>query len=222
MGLLATRLCQRVSERPASLKAPTNGLLRYPHDLSPFCHPQVLSVPAQETLVSFISRLLPCSRPAAVVGRVALRIVDAINRVLRGRARAHVFEKCFERGFPLRADRNPARSIAAIGRFFGIVAALKHVSPNSILTDLVHSVLGIAQPNSFPLKAPAASRGSINQTTRTNDDSFPAGTVTQPSIAFRFHSNWFEHREPSEFLIGEIAKRWHAAIMYQKLRKARV
>lgn len=213
MGLLANGLSQCIGESPASLKAPTNCLLRYPCDLSPFCHPQAFSVPCQETAGSFISCLLFCGRPATVLRRVALVVLDAVNRVMRAWTRAHVFEERLEGIFPARAHRNAATAVVAPAGIIEIIATLDHGSPSSILTALVHSVLGIAQPDPLFVKATTASRGSINQSTRTNDDGFPAGTAAQPSIASEFHSDWFDRRQLSELLIGEIAKRRHTHII---------
>lgn len=222
MRLLANRLTQSVSDRPAPLKTITDAGRWYPCKFCPFYHQQAPPIPCQNAVVSCISHLLFFAGPPAVFWTVALRVVCTIQRVLRGGTFAHVLEKRLERIPPLRVDRNPATTVVAVGRFFAVVAALNHTSPSRILSAFMHSVFGVAKPKPFFVETAAASGVSAAQIFHSNRHSISADTAAQPKIAFEFYSDWFERSQLFKFLIGDISKRRHVGIMYQKLGKARV
>lgn len=215
MKLFANRLCCRVGGRPSKLKATTDGRRRYAREFRPFCHRQTLSVPCQNTVRSFIPRLLFSGHPAAVAREIAFFVVYPIQRVLRGRTWAHVLEERIEGIFPTRADRNAAASVAAVGRIIAIVATSNHSPPNSMFGTLAHPVFGMAQSSHFFAEAPTASRASVNQMTRSNDHGLSARAAAQPGDGFGFPSYRLQRCQSFELLPGEISKT-HAATIPQK------
>ena len=218
MKLFVNGTTQHVGNRPTPVQAPNDSSGAYACGLSPSCHGHGLSPQRKDVVVSFVSRLFFCDYPLAVVGRVAFFIVDAVKRVLRGGAWPHVFQKCSEGIFPLRAHRNAAASVAVVGRILGIVAALNHTRPGPPLRALTHPVCGSTKSSHFFVEAAAASRVSATQIRPSNSHGVSAYATAQPSETFGFLSYWLQHREPSELLVGEIAKRRHAAILPQEAR----
>ena len=221
MRLLASGLTQCVGDRPAPLKTFTNGRTLDACDFRPFYHRHTFSSQRKDATGSSISSLFFSGRPPAILGRVAFRVVDAIQRVFQTWAWAHVFQKCLNGILPLWAHRNAATSVPAIARIVGIITTLEHASPTSIFWASRHSMFGKKKAGDFFHKAAAAASVSAAQATRTNDNCISADATAQPSEIIGFCSRWLQHYKPSEFLIGKIAQ-IHADILYQKLGKARV
>ena len=80
-----------------------------------------------------VSRLLFSCGPSTVTGLVVAFVVDAINRVGRGRPRPHRCEKGFERFPPFCADRDSACTVVAEAGRLRVVTAADHVRPDAVL-----------------------------------------------------------------------------------------
>lgn len=212
MKLFANRRTQCAGERPALAKTPMDERNLYACDLSPLYQRHTLPAPCQNPVGSSISLLLFFTRPAAVFGRVTFLVVYSIQRVLRGRTPAHVFEERFKRIFPAGADKNITITITVVIMILRIVAALDHMRPSVIFRTFAHIVRDKPKSSQFFPKAAAASYDSIAQMTASNDRGFPTDTATQPSKVSGFPSYRFQRCQPPEFLIGEISK-LHAGII---------
>jgi len=219
MKLLVNGRTQNGSDRPATLKAMAKGRDRDSCDFSPLYYRHTFPFQCEDVISSLVSGLFLFARPAAVRRRIACRIVDPIQRVFRRWTPAHIFEESLKGIPPLRTDRNPARSIVAIGRFFGVVAALKHASPNLILTALVHSVLGIASPGRFSLKTAAALAMSAAQESSSNDNRIPTSAAAQPADSPKCHFYRLERRKFSKLPVDEVLKRHRGIIDQQEQRR---
>lgn len=77
--------------------------------------------------------LFDASRPAHIAGLVTAVIVDALDRVLRGRLRPDVPEERVEVARPRFGDANPARAIAMKVVVVWVRAPLNQVPPGPIL-----------------------------------------------------------------------------------------
>lgn len=209
------RLCQRVGERPAVLKAHTNGWIWYPCELSPFCHHQTFSFQGKSAVVSSVSRLFPCARPPAVRRRVSLGIINPVHRVLGRGTPAHVFEESLKRISPLRADRNPAAAVTVVGRILRIMAALNHSMPNVVLRTVAHRVCSNSKPSHLSLKATTTRCASAEQASLLNNHGVSAKAAAQPRKIFGFSSCRFQCREPSEPPLEKRSKP-HAGIIDQQ------
>lgn len=195
------------------LQAFMNGTNWYPCELRPFCHRHGLSRQAKAAVAASVSLLLFLIRPAAILWRISLLIVDTVKRVLRGRTLTHVPEKYLEGIPPLRADKNASASVPAVENVLGIVATLDHACPSVIFGALTHPVFSEPKPVGLFPKATAASNVSVKQIPPSSHSGVSARAAAQPSGVFGFPSNWFERGQPSELLIGEIMKRRHAGII---------
>ncbi len=158
--------------------------------------------------------------PAAVLRPVALRVVDAIQRMLRGRASAYVFEKYLKGIFPLRAHGDAATAVSSVAITLGIQAPLEHLHPSIVLGSSTHSVFGKAKPAQFFMKAAAASGNAANQIPHNNGHGISTRAATQPKGGFRLPSYRLQRCEPSKLLLGKLPKR-HTAIMYRKLNESK-
>jgi len=206
MKLFVNGTTQHVGNRPVLAKTPTDGIVRYSCDFSPFCYGQAAPFQFKNPVVSSVSRLFFCDYPPAVVGRVAFFIVEAIQRVVRRGTSAHVFEKRLKGIFPACAHKNLAASVAVVAGILWIVATLNHSYPRPIFSGVTHSMLGIdtATASSMPAM----------QIPRKNDRDISANAAAAPSATVEFVSGCFKDRESSEFLSGEITKT-HAGIIPQ-------
>ena len=101
----AIRRCrQRLVHFPPKSKAsPDRGALDT-RSLGPFRDTQGLPSVGQSSIRALIASLGRVRGPSAVVGAVALRVLDAVHAVLRPWALAHVGEETFE-GIPARSNR---------------------------------------------------------------------------------------------------------------------
>ena len=216
MRLLLNRLTQRVGDRPATIKTGRDGNWAHPGEFSPFYDRQAAPPQLKDAVIPSVSRLFPCDRPAAVLRPVALRVVDAIQRVLRGGTWAHVFKEGREGTFPALANGNTTITVTAVGIALRIITTLDHGSPSSMLGTVAHSVCGSAKPSRLSAKATAASGISAAQTLRTDDHSISADAAAKPMNFFGFHFYRFQRREPFELLVGQISKAHTAIIDQQK------
>lgn len=78
--------------------------------------------------VGSIGVLLVARRPPAVSGLIALRVVDAIDRMIAGRPFTHVCNEVQEVA-PFFADGNSSRAVLRIGRVARVLAPAVHGGP---------------------------------------------------------------------------------------------
>ena len=208
--LFANRRTQSGSNRPSTPKASMNVSNRYSCDLRPPCRRHTLFLQGENGVVSFIGCLLLSARPVAVLFGIAFLVVEAVQRVLRGGTRPHVFVERLEGILPLRAHGNAAPSIPAVGGILKISAALVHLIPYRVFGALTHPVFGKVTPSYFLIhffpEAATAFRVSAAQGTRTNDNAISTGTTTQPARIVAFRSYWLQRCQSPELLIREISK----------------
>lgn len=202
------RFCQGVGERPTILvQALMDGKQWYFRDLSPFYQRQAPPIHSKNAVASSVPRLFLFARPPAILGRVALLIVDAVNRVLQGWTFTHILEERLKGISPFQAHRNAAGSVLVVVAVVLIITTLDHISPGSVLGSLAHPVCGdsVKPTDLFP-KAATASGVPVAQDGSSNDNGFSARAMAQPMEFFGFRFCQSQRCQPSEFLIGEISK----------------
>jgi len=213
MKLLASRVCQRVGDRASTVKALADETRAYTHSLSPRCHRHSLFAQGEKAISSSISGLLLLGCPAAILRRVALGIIDAIQRVFRGWTFAHIFEEARKRTFPMLANGNSTATIAAIGMIFRIIATLDHLRPSLILRTVAHPVRGLAELVDFSSKTTTAFRVSTAQILGNNSRNSSAGAETKPAPLSEFMAYRRQRYQPAKSLAREVS---HAAIIYKR------
>lgn len=102
-----------------------------------------------------ILRLLARGGPATVLRSIRSIVVDAVDRVRRGRPLAHVFEERREALQPARADGDAASAVLGIVRSALVQAAILHAAPSLVLGRLGESVRSIRCRGPLALQAPA-------------------------------------------------------------------
>ena len=137
--------------------------------------------------------------PAAVLGAITFGVVDAINRMPRRRTLTHIIEICDKGILPTLANRNATASIVNVGRAVGIITALNHTAPNSILARFTHPMLREKKASHFFPKATTTHCASTEQAPLFNLHHISAETSAHPGNIFRFSSYGFKRCEPAEF-----------------------
>ncbi len=134
-----------VFNRPAALKAIAQHGATHAKAPSAFGNNHSLATPSDKDVfprIAVLSR--PCG-PAAIVGRIALAVVDAVKGVSSAGVLAHVFKEIGERQPPV-ANSDSASAIMAIRLGVRIQAAALHVGPSPIGLCLFHRNICSALP----------------------------------------------------------------------------
>lgn len=93
------------------------------HDLTlPFKQPVVLAVPG----------LLSTGPPFAVLRGVITVVVHALNRVMLGGSRPHIFDESLEIKLPGWVEFYPSGTVPAVSRVHLVVAPCLHCQPNGV------------------------------------------------------------------------------------------
>lgn len=152
--------------------------------------------------------LLALRRPSNVARLIAAIIVDAVDRVLHGRARAHVFDKGLEGVAPSRADYDSTTAVSKEPRRFGVLAPGDHLSPDVVAGVLRHPVRSASGDGRVARETPTRLRRSASQSCRADffadlpavADALPPGPLW-PSARVR---NTLLDSEPSETLTSQL------------------
>ena len=151
-------------------------------------------------LRSSVSRLLRSSCPAAIRRGVSSVIIDAIYRMVRAGALAHISKKRVERITPASTNGNASPAVFDKAVVCSGVAPLVHSDPAFIGRRRWPAVIGFRVLN-FASDAATASREA--RIKRGSVDSFCAAAVT---LAFPFRSgNVSNSGEPAKSLAGDIS-----------------
>ena len=161
---------------------------------------QTFAVPFNPIRQRAVAVLFEGIRPAAVAGTVALRIVDAIQRVVGWRW-SHVGVEVRELA-PARINDQPLRTIACEHRCIRIVTALKHARPNAVFATLVESMFRAGCANSLAILASARLRATLQMITPHGNLSPAFAAAEPPLTAVSFVPCWLldllQHSQSSE------------------------
>lgn len=155
---------------------------------------------------SSIVRLLLCGRPAAIGLVVMAAVVDAIQGMIGGGTRTHVFEKCHKRCAPARADCDASAAVVLEHWRVGIFAALHHAFPRLIFTRLPHAMCGVHARVPFGAVASARLRLPAFQSGALHDFHGAALALATPTrlIAWESQRNAGNCRQSAKSLSGQI------------------
>lgn len=154
---------------------------------SPFRNAHCLAVEGQHASTPCIATLLLLSSPFAVIGRVALAVVDAVNGVIWRRPLSHVVEEILKVIPPL-TDRNASPAIMFVACCRGTVAAHSHVQPVIIFGRSAYARrLAMRHASQF---FPASTRASIAPRYIVNQQrhNFAAYAQAHPFQALAMHT----------------------------------
>lgn len=142
---------------------------------------------------SLIHRLLMRRGPSTVAGIVIAVVVDAINRMRRGRFRSHIGVEQREGIAPAFTDSNTAPTVALERGVASIRASVLHGVPRSVLTaSPALPVLG--QESALA----ATTRGNCHAGQMTGADDVTAAAITQADPV-GVASRWREFLYSSQF-----------------------
>lgn len=113
-----------------------------------------------------ILALLKATRPSAVVGCVRAVAIDAVNRVFRGWAPAHVGQEVLERLAPAVTNRDASSAVAVVVLGVWIKATFAKVTPRAIFRAAIRASAPVAmrlaaRRRQFALEASARSRKTV-------------------------------------------------------------
>lgn len=108
---------------------------------------QALAIPFDPVGLTPVSVLFERISPAAILRRIALRIIDAINGMLRRRSRSHIGIEIRE-FFPPLGNRQSDGSVSRIKTGLRVATALDDVSPDTIFGTCRESVFTVGQHHS--------------------------------------------------------------------------
>lgn len=146
------------AKQPAAVYSSVNGRYRdafsggvFRSRQEPISH----SYPERDAAVF---RLLKSSGPLAIARLVVTVVVHALDRVVAGRSRPHVFVERPETVTPALTNLDPSAAPQAKLRVVRIVAAILHRLPCAILGRLAQSVGPTSHARPLPLNAPTTQR----------------------------------------------------------------
>ena len=123
------RLAQGIDFRPSPAKAVADGIIIQPSNFGGFRQAHLPTLKFDHVVGARVTRLLHPRRPSAVVGRVPLTVVNALDRMSMARARPHVCDESGETAIPTVTNGNPTAAIARIGTRVTVLASLAHANP---------------------------------------------------------------------------------------------
>ncbi len=163
---MMNRLCQSAFYCPAMPKALRQGVLGHFVFFCPSDKRLRFPLKRQQTIIATVASLLgPCG-PSHVARFIVFFVVNAVNRMLGGRAEPHILKKHGKRLAPAAAHRNSASSISAVGLSGNAITANKHLAPRPIFRRSIHAVGGGSGDAILVAKTPATPRIAVWQGSR--------------------------------------------------------
>jgi hypothetical protein len=167
---------------------------------------QALAVPLNPMRQPSIAILLERIGPSAILGRIALAVVDAINGVTRRRARPHVFVKPCEGLTPSRGHCQTESAVTGKRRRSWIAASLNDVRPDVVFAASIHAVFAICSLNDFLRQASTRLLAPF-QVVRAHMKRLAALAATQPPdrLGFpRWAGHSFDNEQAPKRLSGSV------------------
>lgn len=170
---------------PSTLTSTNKSCVGDTRNLRPLCHGLFLAPKCHVDGVLFVPRLLFSCCPATIAWLVIAVHVNAINRVFRGWAAAHVFKECRKGISPTIANRNSPSAIAAIASRGGVGASGNHCVPRlhlrRWLSMNIFAMLDSTCAAKLRLHAPTTLLAKLPQCLTKHFCFFPATAPAKPS-----------------------------------------
>lgn len=180
-----------------------------------WCH----SVPSRSASLAsnrsevLVSRLLLRCCPTTITERVMAVVVDAVERMTRRWATAHVGQERLIRPAPLQADPNATPAVSCVSDVLGIVATGLHALPDFVLwrclaprafaVSLVRATTAV-----FSLHAAAALGVSGHEVSGPCANRTSAVATTKPAAVFIAQRD-----QSNKALTGQITTKGHIVIL---------
>lgn len=198
-------LTDRLTHRRSALQAVVERVGVDAGTLGPLGERQPFAVVLNDSVSARVATLFAACRPSAVLRFVRSIVVDTINRMRRGRTRAHVTEEGGEI-VPLGADRDAPAAVACVVGRVRVGAAVPHQCPDAVLGRL--ALVVESSPNSGQFlfaEAAAACAVAVSQGSGAWGRGSAALAVTEPAGgAVSGVLGAGDHSEPSERLTDKV------------------
>ena len=172
--------CEGSLNGPAEIEPTTDDVLLKADPERPVGYAKCSSVVGHKAIVTCVAHLFCRRSPAAVARLVVSEVVDAVDRVLWGRARSEVFKERGKTGFPARTNRDSSSCVVRVEASVVCVAAISHRAPNPKLWRLSSEARRPMTDVSFCPVA-ATTRGMArSKIAVTNDGCAPAIAAAVP------------------------------------------
>jgi hypothetical protein len=207
---------------PSHLQPTPDKTLCQAVDVSPICQRFRHAVVRYQLCFSRVSDLLGFSCPSAVLRKVAFVVVNAINRVLRGRGFTHVRQKRLKVIKPSVAHRDASATVVMESMVARVMATSLHAAPSVVclcaspsITVSVNRVPMLEVPltnfgNGFFRDATARFNAATLQVVGFDELFTTAGANTSPMCASSVFSGWFDNTlnnsQTPKYLTGKINK----------------
>lgn len=169
------------------------------------------ALPRDQSIMTRVIVLLRSCRPPTVGRCVRAIYVDSVYRMIDCWAWSHVARKCLERVQPLRAHRNPAHAVIAIGVVARIVATLLRLIPRFELWRESAAVLGKPCFLQLGLQTAAAISPARNQVVAVDALLTAAVTSTLPESADASILGAADYKKTAESFGGQVNQWRHAS-----------
>jgi hypothetical protein len=177
---------QRVVDAPSkSVDSRPNDATREPGGIRPSSNGFGDLAIRQQAISACIATLFFVGRPATIARLIGAIVVYAVQGMLRGRIRSHIFKKCFKRINPALADSDSATSIARISGIVWVVASLLHSLPRVVLSAVRFTVCSSGLSNLLANTATAL-RTAVLEVRRFCIDDVPALAFALPKYPGSF------------------------------------
>ena len=167
-----------MSDRPAAQKAIMNSKPRNFCFPRPLCNRLGFVLVRQESISATLIIILNLARrPTAILWSVWAIIINSVQGFANVRM-SHVFIKILKT-LPSHAESYPSTAIVRVPTIMRIIAALFHISPNSINSSFVHSV----PCRGFNSGASTTLTVAVHKSSRSNCGQSPTRTSAFPESA---------------------------------------
>ena len=190
---------------PAAVFAPRYDIVWNPRFLTGNRQRQTLSFYRHEEGCSLVVVLGSENRPNAVVFAISPIVIDALDAMSVGWFGTHVCEELSKVFAPFERDRNAAAAIAGIIWAVGVVAAVLHTAPRSILRRASFPFDSSMRRQTCRARAAASNRVAGSQTISSDDLLIAAITPTEPKcVAMLTDVRKRQHDQSSIALASEV------------------
>lgn len=163
-------------DRPTRIKhSASEGVFVYADMSGPLRYSHSLSIKSKIKIISPVISLLFSCRPPAIGRFVITRRINAINRMIGGGARSHIFIKRLKGIIPPFTDAYSNSAIIGIIDFIWIIASALYPNPCFIFRSTLHAMRGITG-----IAVRTALRSSFVQRAPQNRAFIPALATTKP------------------------------------------
>ena len=209
-------------DRPSTLDACIDTLVRYARQFSPLHWRKCLPSMLKDWHATLISPLLLCRSPSAVVWVIPFAGVYSVDGVSACRCCAHVKKERFKTFAPPFAHINSPSSVERVIGAARVAATLAHQPPSVVFLCGIPAVWVAALPmphvldaGHFPMQAPARMSVTGSEFVRPNDAIRATRAAAYPCNRRSSRVEVWgictpaNNKQATKYLTGKIDKSWH-------------